>query len=796
MDASLHAYSDWLATAPLHEVMAAAARVRDRNHGKLVTYSRKAFIPLTQLCRDVCHYCTFAKNPSELPRPYLLPEEVLAIAKRARQAGCKEALFTLGDKPELRHEAARVALAAMGYATTVDYLEAACRLVLEETGLLPHVNAGVLSAGEMARLRRVSASQGLMLESTSEALGRKGGPHHGSPDKDPALRLRAIDEAGELAIPFTSGLLLGIGESFADTVDGLVALNALHQRHGHLQEVIVQNFVPKQATRLGRQPALDHERHLRAIAAARLILAPEISVQAPPNLTPGLFGGLLAAGIDDWGGVSPVTPDHVNPECPWPLIAELEATTRTHGHILAERLTVYPRFLASPARWLDPQVQPRVLPLHDSDGLAREDDWLAGRPSALPALPAGPAAPEIRGAAARLVERVLHGPELAPGEIHAMFSARGADANAVFLAADDVRARVNADAVSYVVNRNVNYTNLCIYSCGFCAFSKSSSRSSPRDTPYDIADEELARRVREAWDRGASEVCLQGGIHPEYTGQKYLDLLRIAKDAAPGIHIHAFSPLEVLHGATTLGLPVRDFLAELKAAGLSTLPGTAAEILSDEVRQLICPDKLTSDEWIGVMRAAHETGLRTTSTIMFGHVDRTRHWVEHLVRIRDLQKQTGGFTEFVPLPFIHDEAPLNRRGHSRHGPTLREALLMHAVARLALHRHIDHVQVSWVKMGPEGAARALQCGADDLGGTLTNESISRAAGTRHGQEMSPARLEDLIASIGRQPRPRTTLYEDADPQRVALARGASAAAPIELTPVRKGRYRTHAIVAA
>ncbi|MES2184021.1 MAG: 5-amino-6-(D-ribitylamino)uracil--L-tyrosine 4-hydroxyphenyl transferase CofH [Pseudomonadota bacterium] len=790
-------FRHWLLQAPLAELTAAAAAVRDRSYGNVVTYSRKVFVPLTQLCRDVCGYCTFAKRPRELAAPFLSLEQVLDIARRGQREGCKEVLFTLGDKPELRYAVALEALQAMGYASTVDYLAAACEAVLAETGMLPHVNAGVMTRAELARLRGVSVSQGLMLESISQRLLEKGQVHHGSPDKEPARRLAMIAAAGELQIPFTSGLLLGIGETAEETLDGLAALAELHRRHGHLQEVIVQNFLPKAGTRAAATPPLGHAEHLRAIAIARLVLPGDVALQAPPNLTPTAYRGLLAAGINDWGGISPVTPDHVNPEAPWPHLEALERQSAAAGFTLQQRLALYPHMVREPDRWVDDALRTPLLRWSDAEGFAREDAWYPGGLCAVPPRRDLPAPAVFRTDGIRAALRSGEkpgGPSME--EVGALFRARGAEEAAVLARADALRRASCGDSVSYVVNRNINYTNLCTYRCTFCAFSKSTSAKGARETPYDISDGELTRRVREAWDRGAGEVCLQGGIHPDYSGHKYLEIVRLVRQAEPRMHVHAFSPLEILQGARTLGLSVPVYLAQLKRAGLSTLPGTAAEILSDEVRRVICPDKLSADEWIGVMRDAHGAGLRSTATIMFGHVDRVEHWAEHLLRIRALQVETGGFTEFVPLPFVHTEAPMYRKGEARPGPTFREAILMHAVARIVFHGVIDHIQTSWVKMGPEGAVRALGAGADDIGGTLTNESISRAAGTRHGQEMGPDALEALIRSAGRTPRARTTLYGDADLAQVQRARTAAPAAPVELTSVRKGRYRSFPLVSS
>jgi FO synthase len=752
-------------------LMAAAARARDATRGPLVTYSRKVFIPLTRLCRDVCHYCTFATAPSRIDTPYLSIDAVLEIARAGMRAGCHEALFTLGDKPELRYAAAREALGAMGFATTAEYLAAVARAVLDETGLLPHVNPGVMDGATLARLREVCASAGLMLESTSERLCGRGGPHFGSPDKQPAARLETLRLAGELAIPFTSGILIGIGETREERIDALLALRDLHETHGHLQEVIVQNFRAKPGTAMARAAHASLDEHLWSVAVARLVLPSSISVQAPPNLSPGALGQLLGAGIDDWGGVSPVTPDHVNPEAAWPEVGRLARATARAGKILAARLAVYPRYLQQPQRWLDPKLVAPVLRLADATGHAREDTWQAGAEMPVPHVPGGRARSSTGLGA--LLGRARDGRSLTEAEVVSLLAARDGDAAAVLAAADALRREVCGDVVSYVVTRNINYTNVCTFGCRFCAFSKGRVSEHGRERGYVLDETEVAARAREAWSRGATEVCMQGGIHPEYTGETYLGLVRAVKAAVPGMHVHAFSPLEVSEGARRLGLDLETYLSQLMAAGLGSLPGTAAEILDDEIRAVICPDKVDTAGWIAVMEAAARVGLRATATIMFGHVEGLLHQARHLLRLRELQARSGVFTELVPLPFVHMEAPVYLRGRARPGPTFREALLVHAVARLALHPHVTNVQASWVKMGPEGARACLAAGANDLGGTLMNESITRAAGAAHGQEMTPERLEALIGAAGREPRQRTTLYADAPRARRMRAFAAS-----------------------
>jgi FO synthase len=792
-------------------LMRVAAALRDEAHGGLVSYSRKVFIPLTQLCRDVCHYCTFAHPPRAGEPAYLGPDEVLEIARAGARAGCHEALFTLGDKPELRYGAARDALEHLGHETTLSYLAEMAGLVLRETGLLPHLNPGVMTPADIVRLRTVSVSQGIMLESAAERLRYRGGPHFGSPDKDPALRLETIQAAGEAAVPFTTGILIGIGETRRERIVSLLALRDLHDRYGHLQEIIIQNFRAKPGTRMEQAPEPDLDEHLWTIAVARLIFGPEMNIQAPPNLNPGALAEMIGAGINDWGGVSPVTPDHVNPERPWPALDRLARETAAAGKVLVERLAIYPAYARDIDRWVDPVLRPAVLRTIDAQGLARSDDWIPGAGIEPPTLTrlaplgtlsrnggeGGPSPQGLmgEGAFAAILERAAAGEALKEAEIVQLFGARGEEFDAVCRAADQLRQRVNGDEVSYVVTRNINYTNVCYFRCQFCAFSKGKLSENLRGRPYDLDLAEICRRVEEAWERGATEVCLQGGIHPDYTGATYLAICHAIKDAVPDIHIHAFSPLEIWQGAKTLGRSVPDFLRELKSAGLSSLPGTAAEILDDEVRAVICPDKIKTAQWLEVMEAAHAVGLRSTVTIMYGHVDCYEHWARHLLRIRALQGRTRGFSEFVPLPFVPMETPIYLKGRARRGPTYREAVLMHAVARLVLHPVITNIQTSWVKMGSGGAAACLQAGANDLGGTLMNESITRAAGAVHGQEMPPESMEALIRSLGRAPRQRTTLYADAPAPRRAASFGAAPLIEPVNTPARRYERREQSAAA-
>ncbi len=752
-------------SAALPDLMVAAARRRDRAHGLVVSYSRKVFIPLTHLCRDRCHYCTFAQPPREGEAAYLSRAAVLEIARAGAAAGCKEALFTLGDRPEARYPVARRELESLGHETTIAYLVEMARAVFDETGLLPHANPGCLDMAELSALRGASVSQGIMLESASARLCAPGGVHYGSPDKHPRVRLATIRMAGALRIPFTTGILIGIGETRQERIEALLELRALHREHGHLQEIIVQNFRPKPGTRMANAQAVSLDEHLWTIAMARLIFPASMNIQAPPNLSPGALTPLVQAGINDWGGVSPVTPDHVNPEAPWPHLSFLEQATNAAGKELVERLAIYPSYVRALPTWVDASFHTAVLRRVDADGYPRVDDWSPGQATPVPAMRPSVAASQDTSAVDAILAQARRGHRLEEADIVRLFRARGPECEAVLSAADTLRRELNGDVVSYVVTRNINYTNVCTFKCQFCAFAKGKLSENLRGKPYSLPVEEIARRARDAWSRGATEVCMQGGIEPGYTGDTYRQICRAVIDAVPGMHVHAFSPLEVHHGAATLGMPVADFLLLLKDAGLGTLPGTAAEILDDEVRVNLCPDKINTARWLEVMRTAHTVGLRSTATIMFGHIDRYEHWARHLLRVRDLQAETGGFTEFVPLPFVHMEAPIYLKGRSRRGPTFREALLMHAVARVVLHPLITNIQTSWVKMGPEGVKACLRAGVNDLGGTLMDETITRSAGAVHGQEMTPLTMEETIRSLGRIPRQRTTKYATAPEER-------------------------------
>ena len=771
-----------------------ASVLRDQGFRNTVTYSRKVFIPLTHLCRDVCHYCTFAQVPRKVMAPYMSIDEVLEVARHGAAMGCKEALFTLGEKPELRYKAARDALAEMGYESTTDYLFAAAKAVFEETGMLPHLNPGNLEPEELARLKTVSPSMGIMLESASERLCEKGMPHYGSPDKVPAVRLQTLANAGIAQVPFTTGILIGIGETRLERIESLLAIRAIHEQYGHVQEIIVQNFRAKPETKMVNAPEPDLNELLWTIAIARLIFGPTMSVQAPPNLSPGVLPQIVHAGINDWGGVSPVTPDFVNPEAPWPHLDELARETASAGKFLTERLTMYPDYAVDLDRWAHPDLHVRMLEMIDAEGFPRIDEWCPGDVDIAPpseVMNAIVNAPRhVSADIAVLLDKASAGEALDEAEIIRLFQSRGDDFTAVVQRADALRAQTNGNSVSFVVNRNINYTNICYFKCQFCAFSKGKLSENLRGRPYDLSDEEIARRTTEAWERGATEVCMQGGIHPEYTGETYINIVRTVKSAQPNMHVHAFSPLEVWQGAATLKMDIAEYLQQLKDVGLNTLPGTAAEILDDEVRDIICADKINTQQWLDVMEAAHSVGYKTTATIMYGHVEKLEHWARHIMRVRELQERTGGFTEFVPLPFVHMEAPMYLKGKARKGPTFREAILMHSVARLALHSQIDNIQTSWVKMGHEGVKACLNAGCNDLGGTLMNESISRAAGTQHGQETNPRQMANLIRRLNRDPQQRSTSYGKVSDERIKAGLAQGELLEIINTPAEKYERKT------
>jgi FO synthase len=793
-----------------------AGRIRDAALATLgrphtVTYSRKVFIPLTRLCRDRCHYCTFATTPGRLPAPYLSPDEVIAIAREGAAKGCKEALFTLGDRPEDRWSAASEWLEEQGYDSTLGYVRAMAIRVLEETGLLPHLNPGVMMWEDLQRLKPVAPSMGLMLETTADVPA-----HRGSPDKVPAVRLRTIEDAGRSNIAFTTGLLIGIGETTADRVESLFALRALARQYGHIQEVIIQNFRAKPDTAMRTADDLDLEEYVATVAVSRLVLGSQVRLQAPPNLVDlEECRRLLAAGIDDWGGVSPVTPDHVNPERPWPHLDELARVSAECGYTLTERLTAHPKYLDVP--WLDPRLRGHVDALRDDHGLARTDVMPGGRPWQEPdggwddagrtdlfeaidsegrreatrsdvetaygawdavevseearhrgsAVTEPAAVTTLRPEFAAALRRAERDPAaLSDADAMLLFDALpGAEIDALAALADDIRRDAVGDTVTYVVNRNINFTNVCYTGCRFCAFAQ---RRTDADA-YTLSLDEVGARADAAVLVGATEICMQGGISPEMPATAYFDLAREIKRRQPALHLHAFSPMEVVNGAARMNLSIRDWLVGAKEAGVDSLPGTAAEILDDEVRWVLTKGKLPAAKWVEVVTTAHEIGLPTTSTMMYGHVDTPSHWVAHLKLLARLQSETGGFTEFVPLPFVHHNAPIYLAGLARPGSTRREDRAVHAMARILLHGQIDHIQTSWVKLGTDGSVEMLRGGVDDLGGTLMEETISRMAGSQHGSRRTPAELEAIATAAGRPSRQRTTLYgEFVPPSRTEL----------------------------
>jgi FO synthase len=801
--------------AQLNDLLTYAARARDAGleavgRPGIITYSRKVFIPLTRLCRDRCGYCTFATVPHKLESPFLSPDEVLEIARQGAAMGCKEALFTLGDRPEDRWKPAREWLDAHGYDDTLSYVRAMAIRVLEETGLLPHLNPGVMSWQDFQRLKPVAPSMGMMLETTATRLfSEKGGPHFGSPDKDPAVRLRVLEDAGRTNVPFTTGILIGIGETFEERADALFAIRKTMREYGAIQEVIIQNFRAKPDTKMRDTPDAEMEELAATIAVARLVLGPKARIQAPPNLVDTQYGLMLRAGIDDWGGVSPLTPDHVNPERPWPQIDDLARQTAEQGFTLRERLTIYPEYVQRGEPWLDPRLTAHVAALSDrKTGLAREDAVLEGRPWQEPDGGFGGLAgsgrtdlhveidttgrtndrrddfDEVYGdwdalrermnaparfdadvsAALRSAERDPAG--LSDDEALALLHADGPELTELMKLADDLRKEAVGDEVTYVVTRNINFTNVCYTGCRVCAFAQ---RRTDADA-YTLSLEQVGQRVEEAWAAGATEVCMQGGIHPDLPGTAYFDIAREVKRRAPGMHMHAYSPMEVVNGASRTNLSIRDWLLEAKDAGLDSLPGTAAEILDDDVRWVLTKGKLPTASWVEVVTTAHELGLRTTSTMMYGHVDTPSHWVGHLKLLRGIQERTGGFTEFVLLPFVHHNAPIYLAGLARPGPTARENRAVHALARILLHGAIDNIQCSWVKLGDELCSEVLQGGVNDLGGTLMEETISRMAGSENGSFKTMSSLEELAARAGRPARQRTTSYGVVPQERIEAAR--------------------------
>ncbi|MFF9900466.1 bifunctional FO biosynthesis protein CofGH [Streptomyces longispororuber] len=819
----------------LEDLAASAARVRDAGleaagRAGVITYSKSVFLPLTRLCRDKCHYCTFVTVPGKLRRAghgmFMSPDEVLDIARRGAELGCKEALITLGDKPEDRWPEAREWLDAHGYDDTIAYVRAISIRILEETGLLPHLNPGVLSWTDFQRLKPVAPSMGMMLETTAERLwSEPGGPHHGSPDKEPAVRLRVLEDAGRSSVPFTSGLLIGIGETYEERAESLFALRRVARSYHGVQELIIQNFRAKPDTAMRGMPDAELDDLVATVAVARHIMGPSGCLQAPPNLVDGEYGRLIRAGIDDWGGVSPLTIDHVNPERPWPQIDALAERSAAEGFELRERLCVYPEFVQRGEPWLDPRLLPHVRALADPDtGLANPDapvrglpwqepdegyvassgrtdlhrtidttgrtadrrddfdevygDWEALREQAAPGMAPSRLDGDVRAALATAADDPTR---LTDAEALALLHADGPALDALCRVADDVRKSAVGDDVTYIVTRNINFTNVCYTGCRFCAFAQ---RRTDADA-YTLSLSQVADRAAQAWDVGAVEVCMQGGIHPDLPGTAYFDIAKAVKERVPGMHVHAFSPMEVVNGATRTGLSIREWLQRAKESGLDSIPGTAAEILDDEVRWILTKGKLPAATWIEVVRTAHEVGLRSSSTMMYGHVDQPRHWLGHLRTLAAIQQETGGFTEFVTLPFIHTNAPVYLAGIARPGPTTRDNRAVTAMARLLLHPHIPNIQTSWVKLGTEGAAEMLRSGANDLGGTLMEETISRMAGSGYGSYRSVRDLVAIAEAAGRPAKPRTTLYGEVPEERVRTAAASDGHLP-ELLPVLEG----------
>ncbi|MBB4894659.1 FO synthase [Streptomyces olivoverticillatus] len=817
--------------ADLDELCASAARVRDAGleaagRPGVITYSKSVFIPLTRLCRDKCHYCTFATVPGKLRRAghgmFMSPDEVLAIARRGAELGCKEALITLGDKPEDRWPEAREWLEAEGYDDTIAYVRAIAIRILEETGLLPHLNPGVMSWTDFQRLKPVAPSMGMMLETTATRLwSEPGGPHYGSPDKEPAVRLRVLEDAGRSSVPFTSGLLIGIGETYEERAESLFALRRVSRAYHGIQELIMQNFRAKPDTAMRGMPDAELDELVATVAVARHIMGPAGCLQAPPNLVEGEYARLIGAGIDDWGGVSPITPDHVNPERPWPQIEALAERSAAAGFRLEERLAVYPEFVQRGEPWLDPRLLPHVRALADPEtGLARPDavveghpwqepedvfiptgrtelhrtidsegrtsdrrddfdevygDWEALREAAAPGMAPSRIDADVREALAQAADDPTR---LTDDQALALLHADGPALDALCRIADDVRRATVGEDVTYIVTRNINFTNVCYTGCRFCAFAQ---RRTDADA-FTLSLEQVADRAQQAWEVGAVEVCMQGGIHPDLPGTAYFDIVRAVKERVPGMHVHAFSPMEVVNGATRTGLSIREWLAAAKEAGLDSIPGTAAEILDDEVRWVLTKGKLPTATWVEVVKTAHELGIRSSSTMMYGHVDQPRHWLGHFRQLAEIQQETGGFTEFVTLPFIHINAPVYLAGIARPGPTTRDNRAVTAMARLLLHPHIPNIQTSWVKLGAEGAAEMLRSGANDLGGTLMEETISRMAGSSYGSYRSVRDLTAIAEAAGRPARPRTTLYGEVPGERQEAAMASDGHLP-ELLPV-------------
>ncbi len=733
----------------LDAVLDVASDLRDhglREAGRpgIFTYSRKVFVPVTTLCRDRCHYCVFVDTPGQLQRAgkpvFMSPEQVLAVARAGQRQGCKEALLTLGDRPEERWPEARRWLDEHGFASTLDYVAHVARLITAETGMLAHLNPGVMTADELLRLRPTGPSMGMMLETTSRELFETPGQvHYGSPDKDPEIRLRVIEDAGIHRIPFTTGILVGIGETITDRADSLLALRDAHRRHGHLQEIIVQNFRAKPGTAMRDAADAELEEYVAAVAAARLAMGARARIQVPPNLSdPTEFAFLVRAGADDWGGVSPVTADHVNPERPWPHLDDLATRTAELGFELRERLTAHPEYVRDATTWIAPELHAAVAALADPvSGLALST---AAAPT-----PAGTARPARRGSFEGLVTDAATDPEsLADEDWARLLTATGADLDAVTRAADDVRRYTVGEAISVVVNRNLTTTGL-----------RPSAPTGDRDRDtFTIA--EVAEIARDAADLGASELCAQGIIPIE--ADAYLELARTVKDAAPTLHLHAFRPQDVWDFAARGGLSIDEAYRALQAAGVDTVPGTGVKVLNEGVRARVAPTDLPIDQWLTAIRAAHAAGLRSTSVLFYGHVESAADRIAHLRTLRDVQLETGGFTEFVPIPLPGHGVPLVD-GRS----PIDEHRAMVAVSRLLLSGAVSHIQVPWPRLDASSIPVLLRSGADDLGGTLLDGRVLPRTGVEHGRELPLSDADRIARHLMRPLRQRTTDYRDARP---------------------------------
>jgi FO synthase len=728
-----------------------------------VTFSRNLTLSLSRTCRCFCKYCAFATHKAHLHAP----EEVLEILDGAARRQVKELLVLTGERPEVNPEV-REQLLGLGHDDFTSYVAFVCERALER-GLLPHTNLGVLSPRDLGRLREVTASQGLMLESISERLMET--VHAGSPTKHPARRLETIRAAGELRIPFTSGILVGIGETEQERVESLSALAALHAEHGHIQEVILQNFVPHQRY-YGREPAeiadaaaraywrtgvaedrprlplpqwacpVSIEDMKRLIAETRRLM-PDVAIQVPPNLA-DWWGELVAAGATDLGGLS-ANGDHISPEHPFPSPHRVRRELQRDGYALTERLCVYPRYIDP--EWLSHGVL---------DTIKRKYWSFIPRRGSGRTEPPSPIRPSLVSGA---IARGREGHRLTADELTAMFAeTRPEVIEDMRQAADELRAELMGEQVTFVVNRNINISNICTVGCAFCGFGQ--GKRSP--DAYEHDERDFVARIEEAVDYGATELCIQSGIHPDWALEDYLGWLRLARASAAragvDLHLHAYSPMEIAHMCDISQLPPAEVFARLKDAGLGSTPGTAAEVLHDGVRERISPNKLPVARWVQIIRASHEAGLRSTATVMFGHIEEPWELAEHMRVVRELQELTGGITEFVPLSFIPFQTLLGRT-HGVEEISREENLKHTAVFRLALGRSIPSLQASWVKMGLDAATESLRWGVNDLGGTLMEESISRLAGSYHGTKLDPEQLVAAAHAAGRPAAERTTLYE-------------------------------------